>query len=192
MIIGISGKMGVGKDYLVEHFLIPYFKEQGKRVFTICFADQIKINAATQNNISILEMFGNKTPEMRKMLQITGTEEGRDKYGADVWINYVANWIKLWRMRDLADVFIITDCRFKNEVAWIESQLNSKVIRITAPDRNMERLNKESKGDPELLKSISTHQSETDLDEHRFKHVINNQRGINAETTMGLLKSILR
>lgn len=188
MIIGISGKMGVGKDYIVEHMLIPKIRASGKRVLTISFADQIKINAASQNNIDIITMYGDKTPEIRKMLQTVGTEQGRMKHGEDIWIKYVSNWIKLWKMKDLADVFIITDCRFKNEVRWVESQ--GIVIRIEAPDRNLERLKRESNGSTKLLESIQSHVSETELDDYDFKYTIDNSKKTNQDLILCFLDEL--
>lgn len=172
-IIGVSGKLGTGKDYVVENFIVPYLHSKGLSTSIVAFADQIKINAATQNNLPIMEMYGDKTPEIRKMLQIAGTEEGRNKFGEDIWIRYLQNLITLRSLRDKIDVFIITDCRFLNEAEWIK-QDSGLLIRINAPDRNSQRLNNESHGDPELRIMISKHPSEISLDDYVFSHVIDN------------------
>lgn len=172
--IGISGKLGSGKDYVVENFIVPKLKEACYKVAIVAFADHIKVNAAARNNLSIETMYGNKTPEIRKMLQIAGTEEGRDKYGSNIWIDTLDQWLTLRAMRDGTDVFIITDCRFINEVEWVTSQPGGFVIRIEAPDRNMVRLLAESESNPEILDSIKNHRSETELDGYSFECVIDN------------------
>lgn len=175
MIIAISGKMGSGKDYITENIIIPSLK--GKRVSKIAFADQIKVNVATRNNIPLEKLVGgDRSAEHRRLLQIEGTEEGRMKYGEDIWVKTVENWIKLRKMRDNIDVFIITDCRFPNEVDWVKSQ-GGKVIRVNAPKRTARRMAEESKGDPAILSMISGHLSETALDDYPFDHVIDNDPG---------------
>jgi hypothetical protein len=169
-IIAVCGKMGSGKDFLMDNVVKPRFKNP----CTVSFADQIKINVATMNNMSIVDMYGDKTPELRLLLQREGTELGRNKYGPDIWIKYVENWIKLREMRVENDAYLITDCRFRNEAEWIERN-GGLLIKISAPDRNAMRLNRESGGNQELLEKIQSHPSETDLDDYDFKHIVDNR-----------------
>mgnify|MGYP003683243117 CR=1 FL=1 len=175
LVVGVSGKMGVGKDYLIDTVIKPMFQEAGLNVAVLGFADQIKVNAAAQAGLEISRMFGDKTPEIRRMLQVAGTEQGRDVHGPDVWVNIVAKWIEIRAMRDQTQVFIIPDCRFRNELAWIKRQPNHLVLRIEAPKRNLARLKKEA---PEgNLEAISQHPSEIDLDgldPDQFNLVYNN------------------
>lgn len=166
IIIALSGKLGVGKDYIASNIIAQYFGEFNCAF--VGFADHIKVNAAARLKVPISDMYGKKTPEIRKMLQIAGTEEGRDKYGEDIWINTLKNWIDLRYSRDKTRIFIITDCRFKNEARWIESQ-NGILIRINAPDRNKIKLSEEND-----TGAISTHPSETDLDDYEFKYIVDN------------------
>jgi hypothetical protein len=141
----------------------------------MAFADHIKVSVASEANIPIETVLtGSKDPDIRKKLQTRGTEEGRDKYGADIWVRALDNWIKLRELRgDHSDVILITDCRFPNEAQWIEDQ-KGLLIRIHAPDRNRHRLNIESSGKPKVYNSIANHISETALDDYKFTYVLNN------------------
>lgn len=172
-LIGIAGKMGTGKNFISD-IIDKHYWDQHKKVIQLCWADQLKLNVSTKENISLDQLYGNKKPEIRKKLQREGTEEGRMKIGEYIWINYVANWIKLFWMQGFR-VFIIPDCRFENEVSWINQNKGTSIL-IQAPDRNHSRLLAESSGDLELYHKISTHPSEINLDgkETIFTYVINN------------------
>lgn len=173
LIIAVSGKLGTGKDYLIDHLLLPKLRARG--ISRMAFADHIKINVASQEGIPLEDLLiGDKTPANRKKLQIAGTEHGRDRYGEDIWVDTLANWIKLRAMREEnLDVVLISDCRFPNEARFVESN-GGLLIRIEAQNRNHNRLKEESKGDQLLYESISLHASEVSLDSYRFSHVVQN------------------
>jgi len=82
---GFSGKLGSGKNFIAE----KVFKEMFYDVPTLimAFADQFKIDCIVLDNINREEIFHKKTETSRKMLQKRGTEEGREKYGEDIWVN---------------------------------------------------------------------------------------------------------
>lgn len=175
IIMAVSGKLGVGKDYIMEKLLLP--KLSGRRVSRMAFADHIKVNVASQSGESIDTMLsGQKSLELRRKLQFEGTENGRDKYGEDIWINTLRNWIRLRELRDGVDIVVITDCRFLNEVNFIES-MDGLLIRVVADDRNELALQQESGGDRDRYETIKSHLSETCLDDHIFKWVIHNEQG---------------
>ena len=50
-----------------------------------------------------------------------GTEEGRLKYGEDIWAKTLQMWIRVYKDRGLERV-IVTDLRFPNEVKWLKQQ----------------------------------------------------------------------
>lgn len=158
LIIGISGKMGSGKDYVIENFIIPLIR--GVPYAYTEFADQIKVSVASENNIDLQLLYDNKSAEHRRLLQKRGTEEGRDIYGKNIWINYLHNWLKVREKREKNQIALIADCRFLNEVEWIESQ-GGVVIRIDAEDRVAKRVATESQGNPETEAMIRNHSSET-------------------------------
>ena len=175
MWIGISGKMGSGKDYFAENFLIPFLESTLKeKCIIISFADMIKINLMTFNDINLKDVYVDKTNEIRTKLR----EEGQGKkqlYGDDIWIKYVKNWGNLHLSRGFKHI-IITDVRFKNEYDFVNS-MDGVVIRINAPNRNHTRLLKESSNE-EQYKELVNHISETELDSVPFKYVINNDEKV--------------
>lgn len=193
LVIGVSGHLGSGKDYLTEHYIRPHFENIGRKVAIVAFADAIKVEAAAKNRVPLKTMYNDKTPEIRRMLQKVGTEMGRNIHGPHIWIDTLKNWMEVRNMRDDVNTFIITDCRFKNEKEWIENLSagwHGAVIRVVAPDRNYERLGQESQGIPELFAAIAYHPSEIDLDDVVFKHVVDNSRSC-ANVVSDQLKDIL-
>lgn len=178
MIIGIAGKMGCGKDYTCNNLVIPVLKHYNQTFLQVSFADQIKINVMTKNDIQFDDVYVNKTKQTRRLLQIEGTENGRDILGKDIWIRYLHNWIKVHESRGTRN-FICTDVRFLNEFDYIKKR-GGIVIRIDAPQRNMERLLSESDGDSNILETLKKHRSECDLDnlsDNNFDLIIKNDQG---------------
>lgn len=165
-LIGLCGKMGVGKDYIAKHIILPHIEQS----MVICFADQLKVNTMLRNNLTYKDVYVNKSAYTRQLLQLEGTENGRDKYGQDIWIRYLDNWVNVLGNRGIKN-FIITDVRFKNEIDYIRSK-NGVVIKIEAPLRNRNRLDKECANE-----NVTTHRSECELDalpDSVFDYVINN------------------
>jgi hypothetical protein len=163
--------MGTGKDYFIENYIKPYIENKLKeKCLVLSFADMLKVNLMVHNNIKLNE-FNNKTPEIRQLLQYEGTENGRDKYGQDIWIRYIKAWSELHMSRGIKYI-IISDVRFKNEYKFIKNN-NGSIIRIDAPNRNEQRLRNESSNEKEYNK-IKNHISEIDLDNMNFDIIINN------------------
>ena len=162
-----TGKIGTGKDYLCE--ALKKMLPQDARLLHIALADHFKIDAITKDKVPYEKVYGNKDAKSRDMLQKRGTEEGRMKYGDDIWINTVDVWLKIHEERGVEYAFI-TDARFPNEVDHFQNKYKSKciVIRINAPERNLKKL--EQEGD----KNLKTHVSETALDDYEFDLIINN------------------
>jgi hypothetical protein len=180
MIIGISGKMGCGKDYTCNNLVIPVLKYFNHTFLQVSFADQIKINVMTKNNIPFDDVYVNKTQNSRRLLQLEGTENGRDILGKDIWIRYLENWIKVHESRGIQN-FICTDVRFSNEFEYIKKR-GGIIIRIDAPERNIKRLLSESRGDYNILETLKTHRSECDLDnleDDCFDLIIKNDPEVN-------------
>lgn len=171
LLIAVSGKLGSGKDYIAENLLLPLISTT---VSKMAFADHIKINVASQDpNVSLRQCLeGAKSTELRRKLQIAGTENGRGLYGPDIWVSTLENWIRLRRLRDKTpDVVLVTDCRFPNEAKWIEDN-GGLLIRVHAPLRNEFALKRESNGC--TYTAIKEHISETALDEYPFKYTVSN------------------
>lgn len=176
-IIGITGKLGSGKNYIVNNIVIPVLKriQNDHRYLEIAFADQIKINVMSKNGINYSDVYECKTQESRQLLQNEGTEIGRtlDK---NIWVKYLDNWITINNSRGVC-IFIISDCRFMNEFDYIKDNCGI-IIKVVSHSRNDLCLLKESKNDMDILNKISTHRSECDLDNLKdddFNLIINNE-----------------
>ena len=169
-IIGLLGNAGCGKNYIAEKILPKILPN--KNTVIIAFADHFKVDCIIKHGVDYNKVFGEKDFETRKMLQKVGTEEGRNVYGPDIWVNSVANWIKILGSRGV-ERFIICDCRFKNEVDWIKKN-NGTVIKINAPSRHKQRMLNESKNNTEKLKNIQNHQSESEIELCSYDFEINN------------------
>ncbi len=193
MIIGISGKMGCGKDYICNNLIIPLLKKLDKCYLQVSFADQLKINAMTKSNMSFDEVYINKTTHSRKLLQREGTELGRNVYGKDIWIKYLDNWISLYKFRGIEN-FICTDVRFLNEIEYIK-QKGGIIIRIISKTRNLQRLEFESNGNKNIMSMLQEHPSECDLDnlpDDSFDIVLQNEIGQDLKEYKDIMYSKLK
>jgi hypothetical protein len=164
IIVGITGKLGSGKDYITNNIVIPAITSlhHKYRYLQCAFADQLKINVMTKNYIDYKTIYEQKTPESRIFLQQEGTENGR-RLNENIWVNYLDNWMTVHNHRGI-DLFVISDVRFKNEHRYIKTQ-GGIILKVLAPTRNQQRLTTESKNCDYTYKCISTHSSECDLDD---------------------------
>lgn len=180
LIIGITGKLGTGKDYVANHIIKPTLKSLGLEFIHIAFADAIKIEVMATHNITFNECYIRKTDTTRRLLQTVGTSQR--EINPNIWINHVKAWIDIQESRGVKAI-IISDCRFLNEYEFIKSK-GGIVIQVIAPNRNHERLLQESNGSIDIYRSISTHISETDLEETQPDMVIYNDTNdiMNIET----------
>ena len=175
-IIGFAGKLGTGKDYIIEKYLSPLIKENK---LIVAFADYLKIKVASENDdIDIADCIkSNKPLHVRKKLQKEGTENGRNIYGDDIWIKKLENFIYLHNKKNNINTFIISDCRFINEADWIENKMSGLLIYVNSPNRNRKALKLESKNNSSVLDKIKSHRSENELNNYPFKYIINNDDG---------------
>ena len=161
-IIGLMGHQGVGKNFIADLLLknLPI-----KNTIIIAFADHFKVDCICKHNCDYNKIFGEKDFETRRLLQKVGTEEGRNKFGKNIWINVVETWIKLLNERGV-ERFIISDVRFVNEAEWVK-KMNGILIKIDAPKRFRIRLEKETNNNKELINQIKNHKSEIMIDEYK-------------------------
>lgn len=179
VLIGITGKLGSGKDYITHNVIIPIIEKLKYRYLQCAFADQIKINVMTKYNINYDEVYINKTAQSRQLLQTEGTDVARSQ-DTNIWIKYMNNWIKVHEMRGIS-VYIISDVRFKNEMNFIKEN-GGIVIKVVAPQRNHYRLMQESSGNVIVYNQIKQHISECDLDDisdNNYDIVIHNDNNNN-------------
>lgn len=166
-VIGLSGKAGSGKDYIAKHVIIP----RGFHQFSLAW--HFKVWLVGKGEATHEEVFVTKPPEIRKKIQLEGTEYGRFVYGENVWCQTVAEWFNVFYENWGIDKFIIPDVRFPNEVEFIH-MLGGPVYRINAPVRiENNRLSAEAR----------QHSSETLLDEYtNFDGYIYNDVGTSLES----------
>lgn len=159
-IYAFSGKIGSGKNYIAENVLNSSLPP--KNTVVMALADHFKVDACTKNGVQYERIYHNKDSESRRILQMLGTEQGRNVYGQDIWIKTVLTWIKIYSERGTKR-FIITDIRFPNEVKAFK-EVNAIIIRVHAPLRNKNKVIAEANNDPDIINTIRTHTSETSLD----------------------------
>lgn len=170
-IIGVSGKLGSGKNYITENILVNLLKP--KRTVMLAFADHLKIEVIAKDNVSYERVFIKKDTESRLKLQRRGTEEGRNVYGEDIWINTIAQWMRVFVERGIERI-IILDVRFKNEADFIKS-IGGTLIRVNADDRTKQKYIEETNNNLIEIEKIKKHPSETDLDDYtKFNFYIDN------------------
>lgn len=149
-IIALSGKLGSGKDFIYNQYLKP----MGYHRWAL--ADHFKIWIVGCGRATYEEVFQTKPPHVRHLLQQEGTENGRNIFGKDIWLDVAFAWMthlgQTWNIEN----FCITDVRFPNEVEYVQRH-HGKVFRIIAPMR--EHLSG-------ATKEARNHISETALDDY--------------------------
>lgn len=157
MIVLISGKQRSGKDSLAEELDLyshQAFIDKFYPILKVSFAAPIKtIVSAIEDRLGPLDV-----AQRSRMAQIIGTEIGRELYGDDIWIRKMRSQIGSHRGLYSSDVlFLITDCRFKNEFEAFPEALR---VRLTCPE-NIRKARSEGK-----WRDTTDHISETDLDDY--------------------------
>ncbi len=185
-VLGISGKRGVGKNYISDNYIIPklihkYSNSTSQVIpYYFSFGTPVKIELYSRDSTNTLDynnLFINKNNETRKLLQQYATENGRDIYRKDMWIRAVDMWIQLHidnlnnlnRLLEvkLVPLFIIQDIRFENEYNYVK-KLNGLIVLVNAPKRNLLRIQQENDIN-------QNHESEKGLEYLEFDLVILNE-----------------
>lgn len=192
VVLGISGKMGVGKNYVSDKVIVPMLMEEmGKENITvipfyISFALFLKASIVamdTTGEWTFENMFVGKTRASRDKLQSYGAEmRGIRK---DVFVRFVDVFIQsqMYQLGQLPSsvrssfvpLFIIQDIRFENELEFVKTSFpRSVVVRVHAPERNRQRVDEERSNGKDV--------SETGLDGGRydFDHVVFNDPSFEA------------
>ena len=158
-IIGISGAAGSGKDHVAKtHFV------EARGYKNVSFAWDFKIETVAKGSAGYDEVFVTKPPRVRRLLQLIGTEQGRNLWGQDIWIDHAFCWMKLWHMEWGIDKFIVPDVRFPNEATSIQ-KAGGKVFRVVS-----------NQAHNNMIERDVAHASETSLsdDDPLFDGIINN------------------
>lgn len=136
-VLGFTGRAGSGKSFCAEQLARIISDGFEMPVTLASLATPIKELAQH------LGWNGQKDAKGRRLLQLLGTEVGRDCISKDIWVNVLES-----ERQELADpvTLIVDDVRFENEAQWVrEFGVMFHVAR---------------KGDPHLTGSASQHESE--------------------------------
>jgi len=162
-IVGLSGKSGHGKDYIAK------IMQDLWGYYPLPLSLQVKIDAISKFGATYEEVFITKPPHIRELLQKIGTDNGRDFYGKDMWINATyafAQWANdVWGINK----FVLPDIRFANELQFLK-QTENFVIRIIADEKIRTKFG--------LKGPAAHHSSEIELDNtpfDQFDGIIYNQ-----------------
>ena len=170
-LIGIGGKYAAGKDVVAN-----FYKTQLGFV-TLGFSDILNEMLLKLDPFVMKEASGHdllrysqvvkaqgyvkaKTnPEVRRLLQVFGTEIGRQMIHVDIWTDLTAE--RITKYNDAGKSVVVTGVRYPNEVDMIR-RLGGETLWIHRPDQ----------GD------TGDHTSENSVSEDDFDHLIVNDAGI--------------
>lgn len=151
----ISGKAESGKNAVGE-YIKEYYEEKKTKVIVTSFAKYLKIYAK-----EIINWNGNENDKPRDFLQTIGIELIKEKIDSKFLIKRMLDDLKVYN--HYFDIAVITDARFKEEIAAIKNNY-ANVITIYV-DCNKNSLTPKQK----------KHITETALDDyHNYKYKISN------------------
>ena len=133
LLFGLTGPPGAGKDAAALHLIEAHgFKR-------LAFATEIRraallldpyIPGAGRLSDAVYRcgwtLAKTHWPEVRRLLQVLGTELGRDLHGPDIWVAKVFDAIHQF---DADQHVVITDVRFQNEAVAVRSH-GGRIVRL--------------------------------------------------------------
>lgn len=155
MIIGLSGYARTGKD-TVAGILIEHYGFERRAFADVLRQSIYRLNPLAGTTVRVADLVdeygwevAKANAEVRRLLQVMGTEVGRELFGADVWVKQA--------MRDLPERTVFTDLRFPNEAAAIRKR-DGTVWRVTRPN----------------VEAVNAHESERAMDNYAFDAWVRN------------------
>ncbi len=133
LLFGLTGPPAAGKDTAARYLIEEYgFKR-------LAFADEIRRAALlldpfigeSERLSQVVADHGwdhckSTRLEVRRLLQVLGTELGRDLHGPDIWVAKVFDAIHQF---DADQHVVLTDVRFQNEAAAVRSH-GGRIVRL--------------------------------------------------------------
>lgn len=155
----LSGKQGAGKTTLQKALQIEWQEKQGHRAIAVNFADILY-----EMHNKVLQVLHQYWPNrgLKKdgpLLQLLGTEWGRNTVDKNIWALCAAEKIKQLEKQNEHYphlLFIVGDCRFKNEFHILENALRVRLIC----DEGLRRSR------CEMWRQDTNHASEVDLNDY--------------------------
>jgi hypothetical protein len=157
MLIGLSGYARSGKDTAAELLCLNY--EFSRLSFADPMRDAMyKLNPLVDGTTRLADLVDDygwdvakSKDEARRLLQVFGTEVGREMFGHNFWID------QAFKQVEEPGRFVVADVRFPNEADAIKAR-GGTVIRINRHN----------------LSAVNGHKSEHAMDNYMFNHVIYN------------------
>lgn len=158
IVITFSGKARSGKDTSVE-FVKKHFEENGMKVFCLAYADYLKVLCSRNFGYDDTDK-----EHKRTILQTFGTDVVRN-IDDIFWVETVFNTIDV--LREVYDVFLISDARYENELRPHPWTLGYAVFN-TLVRRS------ENNGLSEIEKNHSSESLAEEEDTSKFHFIIDN------------------
>jgi FMN phosphatase YigB (HAD superfamily) len=168
----------------------------------LAFANHFKVEAIVKDGLDREKVFGDKDDKTRRALQLRGTEEGRDVFGENIWLDMGLEWMYTYLTLGYTR-YVFSDARFPNEIERVKEldgrqmtvlgqvyEFQVTVVRVIAPQRSLDRAQREADKNNTPVEKITGHFSETALDAYTgFDFVVPNDY---ADNPYPQLKSIAR
>jgi hypothetical protein len=149
MIIGLVGKKESGKSTVAKYLV------DNHNFIQLAFATPLKDMLIKAGLCTYEEVYIQKTPQSRFLMQRIGTDIIRKQIDSDFWVK---KFFELYYDTILHNNVVIDDIRFENEFEFVEKVLNAYTVYIDRP--------------AQLGNSIDTHISETGVDKLKDRCLI--------------------
>ena len=178
-LFGIGGKLASGKDTVADHLVekygfvklgmsdplnealialdpwIPYNTRADRGRYlsadSIRYSELLDVNGYTA---------AKRNPEVRRLLQVLGTEVGRKMIGENTWTDIALR--KIAALRDAGRPVVITGIRFPNELAMIDDSPSARSLWVYRDEA------------PKAAFQIGAHLSENSVDGYQFDIQVGN------------------
>lgn len=155
-LIGISGKAYSGKDFTADA-IKQLFSDL--KIYKIAYADAVRNMLKSIVDVDAIYKLNKKEEpieglgvSLRELMQSLGTDWGRHILGDNFWVNILNKRINDNSFLTEADVIVISDCRFQNEIDYIINH-NGIVLNVIADGKEYKR-SKFSEHESEMISIV--------------------------------------
>jgi len=140
VLIGLCGYAGAGKDTAARVLIDEFFFQR------VAFADPIKgallaldplVPGPDKDHVRLSEFCRDRSwaevkeyPEVRRLMQVLGTEVGRNLFDPEIWVKIAES--KILSQLSVGNT-VVTDVRFPNEARLIKKH-EGVLVRLSRPD----------------------------------------------------------